>query len=246
MEIIPVISDLQVPLHDKRAVSAVATLIADRGCTKVACVGDVLDQWQVSQWCRGRAGEHDGQLGSARDEAVTIMRDLRITNLSRSNHDDRIEKYVAQHAGGLSGLPELRIENFLSLDSLGITFHRRPAVIAPGWLLLHGDEGSSVRSPGGTALGLARRTARSVACGHTHKMGLQHEHSSWAGKIVAPLWGFEVGHLMDMSKASYLKMGHANWQPGFGVLVVDGKDVTPIPIPIRNGSFYFDGKVWKG
>jgi hypothetical protein len=246
MTIIPIISDLQVGCHDKRSISAVATFIADQMPEKVGCVGDVLDAWQVSHWCRGRAGEFDGQLGKLRDEAHEILSDLRVTDLSRSNHDDRIEKYVREYAPGLSGLPELRLENFLYLDDIGITFHRRPSFIAPGWLLMHGDEGSSVRSSGGTALSLARRTGRSVACGHTHKMGIQHDHNSWDGKIVAPLWGFEVGHLMDMKKASYLKAGIANWQNGFGVLVVDGTSVYPIPVPIINGKFYFDGKTYKG
>jgi UDP-2,3-diacylglucosamine pyrophosphatase LpxH len=244
---IPIVSDLQIPLHDKRSVAAVCDFIQNNTMVgRVGCVGDVLDQWQVSQWCRGRAGEFDGQLGKARDEAVQVMADLCITDLSRSNHDDRIEKYVAEHASGLSGLPELRLETFLHLDANRIDFHREPFAIAPGWLLLHGDEGPLSKLAGGTALGLARRTGRSVVAGHTHKMGLTHDHQTVNGRLVSSLWGFEVGNLMDMRKANYLKMGHANWQSGFGVLVVDGSDVTPVPIPIKNGRFFFDGQTWKG
>lgn len=245
--LIPIISDLQIPLHDKKAVAAVCDFIGSNDMIgAVGCVGDVLDQWQVSQWCRGRAGEFDGQLGKARDEAVSVMQDLCIDHLSRSNHDDRIEKYVAEHASGLSGLPELRIETFLHLDALGIDFHREPYAIAPGWLLMHGDEGPLSKLAGGTALGLARRTGKSVVAGHTHKMGLTHDHQVVSGRMVSPIWGFEVGNLMNMRKANYLKMGYANWQSGFGILVVDGSDVTPVPVPIKNGTFYFDTKRYRG
>jgi hypothetical protein len=245
-EIIPVISDLQVPFHDEAAVAAVATFVAHYGYDTVS-VGDVLDQYQVSKWCRGMAGEFDGKLAGQRDTAVAILSDLRVKHLSRSNHDTRIEAYLRKHAPGLDGLPELRVESFLRLDTIGCTFHREPFDVAPGWLLGHGDEGSLVRSAGGTALALAKRTGRSFVCGHSHRMGIQHDHSSFRGKLITPLWGFEVGHLMRMELAEYLKGGIANWQPAFGVLVVDGQDVTPIPVPIRDdGSFYFDGKRWRG
>lgn len=245
VQIIPVVSDLQVPLHDERAVAAVATFLADTNLRSI-CVGDALDAWQISKWHRGRAGEFDGKLAEARDKTVDVLRSLRVKHMSRSNHDDRVELYVKQHAPGLESLPELRIENFLRLDDLGVTFHRKPYSPTPGWLLVHGDEGSLIQTPGGTALGLAKKMGKSIVCGHTHKMGVQHQHFSHAGAISGELWGFEVGHLMDMTKADYLKGGHGNWQQGFGALVVDGPDVTPIPIPIRDGQFYFDGRTWKG
>jgi hypothetical protein len=246
MELIPVVSDIQAPYHDKRAVSALATFIADQGFERVLCVGDVLDQPQISQWTRGKKGEHAGDLAKDRDIAVGVLADLRVTELSRSNHDDRIEKYVAQHAPGLAGLPELSIERFMGLDELGITFHRTPAKVAPGWFMLHGDEVGYSRTAGGTALGLARKVGGSVVSGHTHKLGLQHDHSSVVGRRTATRWGFEVGNLMDQRRASYLGAGYANWQQGFGLLLVDGQAVTPIPVPINSGSFWFDGRKYRG
>lgn len=243
--LIPVISDLQVPLHDQRAVDAVATFLADRNLQSV-CVGDVLDSWQVSRWCRGLSGEYDGKLAEARDQAVKVMRSLRMSDLSRSNHDDRIETYVSKYAPALLSLPELRIEKFLRLDDINVAFHRNPMGLAPGWVMVHGDEGSLIASPGGTALNIAKQFGTSIVCGHTHKMGLQHAHLSYGGIIRREVFGFEVGHLMQMGKAEYLKGGKANWTQGFGVLVVDGNDVTPIPVPIREGRFYFDGKTWSG
>lgn len=241
---IPVISDVQADLHDRRAVDTVATFLADLDLDSV-CVGDVSDSTAVGQWVRGQAGEFDKSLARQRDTAVQILKDLRVKHLSRSNHDDRLEKYVRQYAPGLAGLPGLRTEEFLDLDARGILFHRGPYAVAPGWLLVHGDEGPLVKSPGGTALGLGKRFGHSVVCGHTHKLGLTHDHSSFGGKVVKPLFGLEVGHLMDMAKASYLKAGSGNWQTGIGMLVVEGNDVIPYPIPIVKGKLYWDGKVYK-
>lgn len=246
MELIPVVSDIQAPYQDKRAVAALAQFIEDQKFTKVLCVGDVLDAPQISRWTKGLKGEHAGDLAKDRDIAVQVLRDLRVTDLSRSNHDDRIENYVAKQAPGLAGLPELSIEKFMGLDDLGITFHRKPAKVAPGWFMLHGDEVGYSRTSGGTALGLARKVGGSVVCGHTHKLGLQHDHSSVSGRRTANRWGFEVGNLMDQRRAGYLGAGYANWQQGFGMLLVDGSNVTPIPLPIYNGRFWFDGHCYRG
>jgi len=44
---------------------------------------------------------------------------------------------------------------------------------------------------------------------------------------------------MDMGKAKYAKTH--NWQQGFGLLYVDKKTVTPVPVPIINRSFIVEG-----
>jgi hypothetical protein len=245
-DIVALVSDIQAPYQDKRAVAAVATWLADIMPSRVACVGDVLDGPQISQWTKGRAGEFAGNLASDRDNAVQALRDLRVTDLSRSNHDDRLAKYVANHAPGLAGLPELSIEQFMQLDELGIAFHAKPFKVAPGWMMMHGDECGGSRISGGTAMGLARKIGYSVVCGNTHKVGLLHDHSSVSGRITRELFGFEVGNLMEQKRASYLGAGYANWQQSVGALVIDGKDVHPIPVLIRQGRLMWEGKTYRG
>jgi hypothetical protein len=146
---------------------------------------------------------------------------------------------------GLLGLPELELPEFLRLDSIGATYHEKPYELAPNWLLMHGDEGSMNSTGGLTALGLAKRTNKSVVCGHTHRMGLAHHTTSYTGSAPRTVWGMEVGNLMDYGKAKYIKGGLFTWQQGFGMLYVDGKTVIPVTIPIaRDGSFIVEGKVW--
>lgn len=246
VEIVPVLSDLQCPYHDKRSVSAVGQWIEDINPTRVACVGDVLDGPQISRWTKGRAGEHTGDLAADRDKAFELLQRLRVTDLSRSNHDDRLSKYVADNAPGLAGLPELEIEEFMGLNELGITFHKKPFQVAPGWLLMHGDEGTLSRVPGMTALGLARRTGMSVASGHTHRGALTNESYGHSGRVTKSIFGLEVGCMMDVKKAEYMKAGITNWMQSVGVLVIDGKDVFPQLLPITNGKLHFNGKVYRG
>ena len=101
--------------------------------------------------------------------------------------------------------------------------------------MAHGDEGRSVQVPGSTAMSLAKKLGKSVVCGHTHKLGLQHETTGLNGNTNT-LFGLEVGHLMDIKQASYLNTGIANWQQGFGILVEKNRKVTPYTVPIVNGE----------
>ncbi len=85
----------------------------------------------------------------------------------------------------------------------------------------HGDEGRLYNHAGQTALGLATRTGKNVVCGHTHRQGISSASHGFAGNL-STLWGMEVGHLCDLNSSGmrYMKEGHANWQAGFGILLV--------------------------
>ncbi|XVU22563.1 hypothetical protein ACQPZJ_35590 [Actinoplanes sp. CA-054009] len=172
-----------------------------------------------------------------------IMGDRPI-HISRSNHMDRPLKYVRQYAPGLMGLPALTVPGLLDFERLGITYHEEPYELAPRWLLIHGDElAGSSPTPGSIAMKHARRFGKSVICGHTHKLGWQHEHSTVSGKVTRTLHGVEVGNMMRLSAASYHPS--PNWQQGFAVLYVDGPQVTPSLIPINNGKFVVEGKQYS-
>jgi predicted phosphodiesterase len=245
MKLIVAISDLQVPYHDKRAVANVAKFIKAVKPDTVVSVGDEMDFQTISRWSQGTPLEYERTIDRDRNATVQVLEDLRVDHVIRSNHTDRLFNTVMMRAPGLLSLPELELPNFLRFPELGITYHKDPYELAPGWLLMHGDEGNVSQNGGTTALNLAKRTGMSVVCGHTHRMGLTHHSESFMGKQTRTLWGMEVGNLMDAKKASYLKGGISNWHQGFGVLWVDGKKVTPQVIPISpDGTFTFQGKIW--
>lgn len=245
MYIIPIVSDLQVPLHSPKHVAALANYIRVTKPKRVISVGDEADFTGISRWAHGTPLQYETNLHEEREETVRVLERLRITDMVRSNHTDRLFNTNKMRVPEYRHLPELTLEKFLRLDDLGITYHKRPTEIAPNWILAHGDEGRTSQIGGATAINLAKRWGKSVVCGHTHRMGLIPSTESVNGKINRILWGMEVGNLMDMRKASYLRGGSANWQNGFGVLYVDGRNVTPALVPMRSdGSFTLEGKVW--
>jgi hypothetical protein len=235
------ISDLQVPYHDRKAVDAVSQCIADLRSEGdlVVTVGDEIDLPQISRWTQGKAGEWERTIGKDRDLTVEILANLGVDHMIRSNHTDRLFQSLVSRLPGLLGLPELELKNFLKLDSLGITFHEEAFKVAHGWVVMHGDEAGVSTVPGQTAWGLTQKTGLSVACGHTHRLGLRPHTQSVNGKITRTLYGMEVGNLMDMGEAKYARTH--NWQQGFGILYVDGNKVSPSIIPIDSRSFVVEG-----
>lgn len=237
-----VISDLQCPYMDRKAVDKVSEFIEEYKPDVVACVGDEADLPMLSRWTRGTKGEFTGDIAKHRDTTVEILRQLKVQHLSRSNHGDRLWTSISTRLPGLMGLPELEYSTFFRHEELGITFHKEPFKLAKDFYLMHGDEGSISRHAGQTASGLSARIGSGVVCGHTHRLGLVPVTEMVGAKINRIRYGFEVGHLIDIktSGMAYMK-GMANWQQGFGIIIEDKGNVTPIPVPISAKSFIVDG-----
>ena len=248
MKRIVVLSDMQIPYHDKKAVDAVLEFVEDYQPDELFCVGDEADSPEPSRWNKGRAEEYAGTLQKGLDKTSEIMVAFkeaigdRPFHVMRSNHGDRIQHYISKYAPALASLRELEYAKLLGYRENEITYHDKIYSFAPGWIMAHGDEGNLIRTAGGTAMALARKTGSSVICGHTHRLGIQHEHMGYNGKIQNRLYGIEVGHLMDLSKASYLNTGSANWQQGIAILYVDKGKVIPSVVPITGTSFVVEGQ----
>ena len=248
---IVVIPDMQIPSEDRKFVATLTQFVADYGPDELFVVGDESDSPEPSRWAKGTALEYAGTLQEGFDRVFDVMGGFREVigdrpfHCQRSNHTDRLRTYVNKYASALSSLRSLDIEKQLGYDLLEVTYHKDIWSFAPGWAMAHGDEGSLSQVAGGTALSLARRTGLSIVCGHTHRAGLVHSHAGLNGRITAPLFGMEVGHAMDLSKASYLKTGAANWQQAFGLLTIKDKRVYPSLVPVINKSFIVDGQTYS-
>ena len=241
-----VISDLQSPYHDQKAVNAVAQFITDWQPDAVLCVGDEADLPQISRWTQGTAGEYTKDLGKHRDTTVRVLEQLRVTDISRSNHGDRLWNSISRRLPGLMGVPELEYEEFFKHKDLGITFHKKPYEFAPGWVLAHGDEGGISKNAGTTAMNLAKKYGKSTVIGHTHRQGMVSETQMLAGKVTSTLTGVETGHLINTrSPGMAYTRGSANWQAGFCVTYQDGKKVTTVLVPIHGQSFTVESEVYR-
>ena len=237
-----VLSDLQIPYHDEAAVKRVVSFIKWYKPTQLWCVGDELDAPEPSRWNKGMAGEYATTLQDSIDMTYNVMADFRDALgktkpfiIQRSNHTDRIQTYIRKYAPAFNSLESLQIEKLLGYNDLNIQYLHRFKELRPGWVMAHGDEGRAIQVPGSTAMSLAKKLGKSVVCGHTHKLGLQHETTGLYGKNRTQ-FGLEVGHLMDIKQASYLTTGVANWQQGIGILVEKNRKVTPYAVPIIDGD----------
>lgn len=242
MKRIVAISDLQIPWEDRRMVQAVAKFIEQYQPDDVISVGDESDLAPVSKYAENTRAMYAGDLGSERDRVVEVLGMLQVKHVTRSNHLDRWFKALTR-VPAFETIPEMELEKFYRFDELGITYHQDPWSPAPGWLLMHGDEGSLSSKGGQTALGLALRTNKSVICGHTHRLGLAYQTLTFLGdKKPTVLTGFEVGTLADFNSPGMRYAKFKNWQHGIGLLYVDGKSVTPVPVPIVGRSFTVEGE----
>jgi predicted phosphodiesterase len=245
---------LQIPFHHKRNVERVLDYIFESKIDGIFCVGDEIDVAELGAFNKGTRKEFEGTLQKNFNLTHSILAQFREALgskkkpflLQRSNHSQRIEKYIYKNAPAFESVTALRIENLLGLNKLGITYNRQMDFVAPGVIMGHGDEGRMYTTAGLTGLNLALRTGQNVVCGHTHRQGISKASRGFGGRLNT-IWGMEVGHLMDLnsSGALYIREKSANWQQGFALLYVEGNHVVPQLVPINSkGKFIADGKEW--
>jgi predicted phosphodiesterase len=253
-ERIVIISDTQIPYDDRNALKAVIGFIGDYQPDEVIHIGDLMDYPSPSRWTKGTAEEFAQRIKPDSEQAKTrLLAPLRAVydgpvGVHEGNHDSRPRDYLSKFAPALVEFADdFRFENLLDFDGFGVKvlpeFHK----VAPGWVTTHGHRGGIrlTQKAGDTALNAAIRFNTSLVMGHTHRLGLKPESTGYGGTVTKSLWGMEVGNLMSMRLATYLKGGTANWQQGFGILTIDGQDVTPEAVPITRGRFSFDGRTWE-
>lgn len=250
---IVVVSDTQIPFDDRKALKAVIQFITDTQPDEVVHIGDLMDYPSPSRWTKGTAGEFSKRIKPDSEQAKRrFLEPLRAgydgpVGILEGNHDKRPFDYLARYAPALMEYADqFRFENLLDFDGFGVTklpeFHKP----APGWVITHGDVGGIRLSQkaADTAYNAMMRFNASVIIGHTHRQGIK-PHTLGYGGHQKVLWSMEVGNLMNMKLAQYLKGATANWQSGFGLLTVEGSHVKPELVPIVGGRFSVDGRVWQ-
>lgn len=250
---IVVVSDTQIPYDDRRALRAVIQFIGDTQPDEVIHIGDLMDYPTPSRWTKGTAEEFAQRIKPDSEQAIRrFLEPLRAVydgpvGIHEGNHDSRPREYLSKYAPALAEYSdEFRFENLLDFDGFGVTVLPEFYKFAPGWVSTHGHRGGVRLSQkaSDTAYNAMERFHASVVIGHTHRLGIKpHTHGYGGDQKV--LWSMEVGNLMNMKLAQYLKGATANWQTGFAMLTVDGKHVKPELIPINGGRFSAYGQFWE-
>lgn len=247
MKLTVILSDLQLPYHDRRAVSAVCNFLADRQADigEVHQIGDFFDFLSVSRWVSGTPDEDGRKLQHEIDVAEVVMTDLGKAYAGpktriKGNHDDRLDKYLSTKARGLQGLRALGYDSLTLAREYGWETKPEPYKIAPNTVAVHG---LSVRKWSGyTAHAHLERLPGNVIHGHTHRAGIV-----WRTLGRASRWGMEVGCLMDRAKADYLQCGAADWQMAIGLVYQDGKETWPVVAEVRQSdrSLMVEGRRYR-
>lgn len=248
-----VVSDIQYPYHDRKAVNAVIRAIGDAQPDEVVLIGDFMDFPQPSRWSKNTREEFEGSIfedvQTFKERVLQPLRDVYAGPIGahEGNHDLRPREYLAKYAPALAKSKAMDIEVLCDFEAFDIDLLPAFYEIAPGWVSTHGHLGKIAlsRIPGNTALNAAKKFGKSVVMGHTHKQGIGSHTTGYGGNVSKIVTGMEVGNLMDMKMAHYLKLGTADWQQGFGILTVEGQHVKPELVPITRGSFSVDGHTWK-
>lgn len=252
MNRIVVVSDLQIPYHDRKALKNVIRFIGEYKPDAVYQIGDLNDYETPSRWNMGTAMEYAQQVKS--DSEVTkrdFFGPLREVyegpvGVFEGNHDLRPRKYLADKAPALSEFAEdFHFSRLLDFKSFGIELAPPFTRVGQDTVLIHGHEIKGMSAIAGTtAYNHALKAAANVVMGHTHRLGIRRQTTGNAVTGYITRWGFEVGHIMDPSRAQYLGAGAvANWQKGFGILYVGKYDVSPVAVDIRrDGSFVVEGE----
>jgi len=239
-----ILSDLQLPYTHSKAVDSVLGFIAENHSriSEVHQIGDFYDFTAISRWTRGTPAENGKSLqkeldaGRVFNEALSKVWSGKKTRVM-GNHDERIAKYLDNFAHGLAGLKALDFDTLTCASEFGWVTEAQPYRIAPGTVSVHGI---TVRKLSGyTAHAHMERFDANVIHGHTHRGGVVYRTTGNRTRFAA-----ECGHLMDTRRASYVL--NPDWQLGFAILDIDGQDVVPHFIRIKNdGSFIWGGKRWK-
>ncbi|AER26432.1 metallophosphoesterase [Mycobacterium phage Astro] len=247
------ISDTQIPYDDRKALKAVVRFIGDYQPTRVIQIGDLMDFPQPSRWSAGTKAEFEGSIFQDCEQAkrrfLEPLRDVYDGPVSvhEGNHDERARVYLQKNSPALAETEAFNIENLLDFDGFGIDLLPEFYKVAPGWISTHGHRGGIglSRIAGNTALNAAKKMLSSVVMGHTHRLGIGSYTYGAGGESSKVVTGMEVGNLMNMKLATYLKGGTANWQQGFGLMTVEGQHVKAETIPIIRGKFSVDGRTWE-
>lgn len=240
------VSDLQIPWHHRKACDALLNMITDkrREIDMVFQVGDFYEFQSVSRWVAGTAAEDGRSLQRELKTAETLLEGFASAYPApkyriRGNHDDRLSKYLSTTAKGLHGLDCLEFDTFTEAKRFGWVTVDQPFMVAPKTTMVHG---LCVRSKSGyTAHAHLDRLEGNVIHGHTHRAGLVFRTLGSQTR-----WAMEVGCLADRKQAPYGVGGIFDWQLAFGALALDGSDVSPHLISVKDdGSFWFDGKRYR-
>lgn len=211
-----ILADLHVPYHDVEFLRT-ALAHADGNCDGVLLLGDVLDCYQASSFCKDpRKVPIAREIDDARRllDALALIDGVKRIVYKGGNHELRLEHYIWQHAPAICDVPGVTLQSWCELERRGVVWIPCQEPIRHHQLaILHGHEqGNRFSSPVNPARGLFLRMIECCLAGHEHRSS-SHTETTLLGTVIAT-WSVGCGCNLH---PEYRPLGH-KWNHGFTYL----------------------------
>jgi hypothetical protein len=247
-----------VTFHDRDALDVAVQLAEYINPDYVIYLGDILD---LAEWSDNyfRTPEMYFTTQSSIIEGSWWLNQFKIAapsaehELLLGNHGMRIEKAIVNHlksayylrpADELNLPPSMSIQRLLALDKIGIKFipeyPQGEVWLSDVICCIHGD--IARKPPGSTTTELIKHSDVTKIQGHIHRIELtsKNTHNKHTSNTI---YGFSPGCLCKVDGSVPGSSNTNQWQQGIGVVYFDNEgNITPIPVPIKDGVALFGGK----
>lgn len=216
---VAILSDIHVPYHDEKALSAAVEWCKTKSPDAVLLNGDSADFYSISRFQKNPAKRKF----SAEVESITALLTWLRSEFPRArivyklgNHDERWDHWLWNHAPEICDLPQLRIDKMLDFEKHGIELVGDQRPVMCGKLpVFHGHElPRGISSPVNPARGAYTKLADTALVGHHHRTS-GHAEPNWKRDEV---FCWSTGCLCDLSP-EYARINKFNH--GFAYVEVD-------------------------
>lgn len=227
--------DFQIPFHDKPVVQVFVDVVRELKPHGVILNGDVIDCYTISEFSKDPLSTAD--LAKEQKLVSGLMAQVAPHTKERwwlgGNHEDRVRRYIWNHAPKFAPLDELTFPALFHLGDHGFRWKEYGGAVMLGKLMVtHGNSVS--KHSGQTARAHMEKYGTSILVNHTHRLGaffkrdVRGVHGAW-----------ENGCLCGLNP-EYDQ--HPNWQQGFSIVQVDPVtgffNVQQLPVLNRKTVFY--------
>lgn len=223
---------------DWNAISVAHAIGVDAEPDSVILGGDTLDFSPISRFKDANKYEHSVQdeINEAKGYLHEVDSDFphAVKRYIKANHEFRFEDAIARHLPNLQGVEALDFERLLPLEELDYEVVTGRIVLARGrFVCKHGSRYGIYAARHELA-----DEGRSGASGHNHRTA-QHVHTA---PHQPPLIWWSVGCLCSLEpKYKEADAKASNWNHGFALIHVDGRDFDVENIIIDRGVAYWRG-----
>ena len=216
---IGVLSDVHVPYHSERAVTAAVEYLKEIGVDGLVLNGDICDFYAISRYMKDPAQrDFKGELTACREFVAWIRQEFPSIPIvfKTGNHEERWQHWLWQHAPEVSDDPVMSLGAWLRLGDHDIELVEDKRPIMCGKLpVLHGHEkGTGISAPVNQARGAFMRLHHTVLEGHGHRTSSHCEPDMFGKEVFC----WSTGCLAELHP-EYNRFAKYNW--GFAVIDVE-------------------------